>query len=265
MKLSVHPLTFIFAIISIILGYGFYFAVYITTALLHECGHIFYAQGIGYKCDSISIAPYGATTIYRLKGISVKDEVYLCLCGPLVNVFLCIIVVASWWFFPITYAYTEVILTANIIMLIINLLPVSPLDGGRILRLILESIFSKKAAYICRLTLSVLCIVGLILCFIFALNNISLLIFALFILVSLFEKEREFSLVEFTQIKSLQNGMEIKYVMCAEGITYRRAMRFLDRRKYLILQIERGDMLDEVTQDELFERLKTKGLYDIIE
>ena len=46
--------------------------------------------------------------------------------------------------------------------------------------------------------------------------------------------------------------------------TYKDALRHIDSGRYLIFQFYQDGMLDEITEDELFEQLQTKGIYDTI-
>ena len=132
MKLTVHPLFLLVGLLSALFGGLPMFIISAVTALLHECGHIFCAARMGFECKNIKLMPYGAAAVCDIEGISPKDEIKLALAGPLVNLILCIAVAGLWWFYPVTYAYTDTVFAANASMLIINLLPAYPLDGGRV-------------------------------------------------------------------------------------------------------------------------------------
>ncbi len=49
-----------------------------------------------------------------------------------------------------------------------------------------------------------------------------------------------------------------------ESATFRDALRFLDGSRYLILQIYGDVFIDEITEDELYEKLLNKNIYDRI-
>lgn len=53
--------------------------------------------------------------------------------------------------------------------------------------------------------------------------------------------------------------LEVKYILADGSLTYRRAVRFLDDKKYVIFRTREGD---EVTQDKLFDDFATRGIYD---
>ena len=65
--------------------------------------------------------------------------------------------------------------------------------------------------------------------------------------------------INFAENKKLKRGLEMKYILADRSLTYRRAVRFLDDKKYVVFRTPEGD---EVTQDELFEGFERCGVYD---
>ena len=263
MKITLHPLFIALGIASAIFGGLPVFIVYALTALLHECGHIFCASRLGYACEKISLMPYGAAASCDTEGISPFDEIKLALSGPAVNALICIATAGLWWFYPVTYAYTDTVFTASAVMFVINLLPAYPLDGGRVARCVLTLFLPQKPAKIALRVLSLLLAAAFVLVFIFALKNLSFLVFAAFILCSAFEKEPPLSRINFTA-KKPKRGKEIKHVMLSSDSTFKDALRHVDASKYLIFQFYSDGMLDEITEDELFEQLQSHAIYDKI-
>lgn len=239
------------------------FVICVLTALLHECGHIFCAARMGYECSKISLMPYGAAATCDIEGISPADEVRLALAGPLVNLLLCIAVAGLWWFYPVTYAYTDGIFYASAAMLALNLLPAYPLDGGRIARCALSKFFKPKTVSIILRTVNILAVIGIALVFFLAYKNVSLMAVAIFLLCSAFSKSPPAQKINFAARKK-KRGREIRYVILDESATFRDALRFLDGSRYLILQIYGDVFIDEITEDELYEKLLNKNIYDRI-
>lgn len=262
MKISIHPLFFGVIIFCAFFGGLPITLIFVMTALLHECGHIFCAQKMGFKCEKISIMPYGAAAVCDIEGIKVSDEIKLALAGPAVNAAFCVALAGLWWFFPETYAYTDTLMGANLSMLIVNMLPAYPLDGARVMRCVLAKLFGERAALIILKAVAAV-VAGVLIALFFALaHNVTLLFFALFLLCSAIEKSPKAVRINFSSGNKLKRGLEVKYVLCDGSITYKDAIKKLDDKRYLVLQLYDNGIADEITQDELYEGAITHGVYD---
>jgi len=133
LKLFIHPLYFLLGAALITIGRGYDFVAYTVTIVVHEMGHAAAAERLGYVMDDIRIMPYGAAVGGALEGLKPKDELIIAIAGPTVNLILAVLFTALWWVFPATYFFTEATVYANLVTAICNLLPVYPLDGGRML------------------------------------------------------------------------------------------------------------------------------------
>lgn len=263
MKITIHPLFLAAGLLSALFGGFPVFIICALTALLHECGHIFYAEKLGFECTKISLMPYGAAAVCDIEGISRSDEIKLALAGPAVNFFLCVAVAGLWWFVPQTYAYTDMLFYSNAAMLVLNLLPAYPLDGGRAFKCALSK-FLKPAAVNIVLRVLGICAASALLCvYFFAYRNLSLPAVAAMLFFSALQKAPPAQKINFAARKK-KRGREVKYVILDEDATYKDALRHLDDSRYLVLQIYGEKFLDEITEDELYEKLQKKGLYDRI-
>lgn len=262
LKITVNPLFLAVGILSAIFGGFPVFVICVLTALLHECGHVFFAAKCGFECKKISLMPYGAAAVCDIEGISLSDEIKLALAGPLVNLVLVVAVAGLWWFFPVTYPYTDLLFYANAGMLLINLVPAYPLDGGRVLKCLLAKVADRKKVEIALRIAGLASAAALIVVFIFF-RNISLLLIAVFLIWSAFEKNPPAGKINFAARKK-KRGKEIKYVILDESATFADALKLTDSRKYLVMQIYGDKFIDEITEDELYEKLQERGLYDRI-
>lgn len=263
MKIKIHPLFYATLLFCALFGGLTVTLICLVTALLHECGHVFCAAKMGFECEKIKIMPYGAAAVCDLEGIRAGDEIKLALAGPAVNAAICVAVAGLWWFFPQTYAYTDTVMHANVAMLVVNLLPAYPLDGGRVLGCALTKFFGKRVSRITLKVIALVCAAGLTVWFFLSGYNPTLIIFALFLVFSAIEKAPRAELINFASSGKLKRGMEVKYVLCDNSLTYRQAFSMLDDKRYLVLQLYGEDgVADEITQDELYAQAALHSFYD---
>ena len=140
LKLPFSPL---FIILCLLLGFFIglkQFLIYFLVVIIHELAHFLVARHLGYCIKNMYVMPYGVCLNFNSEIFYGSDEIKIALAGPLVNIFLSIFSIATWWCFPETYYYLDYFCFCNLVLGLFNLLPCFPLDGGRILL----GIFSKK-------------------------------------------------------------------------------------------------------------------------
>ncbi len=267
-SLSVHPLFFLFGIYYALTGRIFIFLICTLVALLHEAGHSFVAEKRGYKLNKVTLMPFGALISGNVQGLKAKDEILIALGGPIVNLLLAVFFTALWWIFPLTYTYTEVIVNTSVSLLLINLLPVFPLDGGRILMAYL----SRKTKYsvakkVCN---GVSIAFSLMLFALFVLScfysfNLSLLFFALFVFFSVFPEKKENVYVRaYTDFceSNLLAGMEVKRHAISEDASVIRLISLLEPNKLNEVSVycKNGDTY-LLTQKEICAIIEKENLY----
>jgi Zn-dependent protease len=113
--------------------------------LMHEFGHALACRSTGGKAEQIILWPFGGVA-YVAPPARPGAMLWSIAAGPLVNVILTPVLWAllfaarqyEWAAsFPNTYRMVQAILVLNIVMLVFNLLPIYPLDGGQMLRSLL--------------------------------------------------------------------------------------------------------------------------------
>lgn len=170
-KISFQPFFILFFIFFLFTGKGFSLLYLFLALIMHEFSHYFVARRRGYILRRFTLSPFGATLSYD-SGLTGADELAVTVAGPLSNLLLCPLIVASWWIFPSSYPFTLPLFKANFFLGLYNVLPIFPFDGGRI---ILSLVKNKKKAY------AVLRIVGVVLsCFLFSLGVYLFLFYKVF-------------------------------------------------------------------------------------
>ena len=131
---------------AIVAGLAFILAIF-GCVVLHEFGHALTAKRYGVKTRDIILLPIGG--VARLERIpdEPKQELVIAAAGPAVNVVIAM-VIAGWlqltggWA-PVEElavsggAFLERMLVVNIFLVVFNLIPAFPMDGGRMLRALL--------------------------------------------------------------------------------------------------------------------------------
>ncbi len=146
-KWYVSPLLIVMLTALVLCGYAYDCVIYITTIVLHELAHAEVALRLGYTLDGFVLMPYGAALKGDFEGVLPRDEIIIALAGPIFNVVLAVILTALWWLFPATYLVTDRLVAANVFTAVFNLLPVFPLDGGRVALAALSIKVPRQKAY----------------------------------------------------------------------------------------------------------------------
>jgi Zn-dependent protease len=124
--------------------------------VLHELGHAMAARGFGIRTRDITLYPIGG--VARLERMSEKpgEELAIAVAGPAVNVVLAgafallrvIGATASSTVFPDTILseFLGALIDLNILMVLFNMIPAFPLDGGRVFRASLSFFLDRLRA-----------------------------------------------------------------------------------------------------------------------
>ncbi len=121
--------------------------------VLHEFGHALAAKSFGINTPDITLLPIGGVARLERMPEEPAQELVIAVAGPAVNVVIALgLFVAGGSHALLNPAAVESeglipqLLTINILLLLFNLLPAFPMDGGRVLRALLATRFSYARA-----------------------------------------------------------------------------------------------------------------------
>lgn len=137
MRIKINIQIFAIIIILILTKQIELYAWLMLFTLIHELSHMFTGLILKLKPKTLEIQPFGIGIIFESFENTEKNKIIIAMAGPLMNIIIAII----FGFINIKSQY--IIINANILLAIFNLIPIYPLDGGRILKSIIK-IYNKQ-------------------------------------------------------------------------------------------------------------------------
>ncbi len=123
---------------------------------LHELGHSLVARAYGIDVRRITLLPFGGAAELSRIPERPREEMVIALAGPLVNLGLAGLLLLARGGMPRledlavlphdARSLTAMLLFANLVLAVFNLLPAFPMDGGRILRSLLATVLPRARA-----------------------------------------------------------------------------------------------------------------------
>jgi stage IV sporulation protein FB len=128
----------IIVVISAFTGCIFEVSTLFGIVFIHELGHLACARYFGWTVTEIQLLPFGGVLhVEQHDQVTFFEEMMVALCGPLQHVWMIGLVVLgrNWGVFDV--AWCDFFIKANLYIAVLNLIPIMPLDGGRIVQALL--------------------------------------------------------------------------------------------------------------------------------
>ncbi|MGG1938400.1 M50 family metallopeptidase [Paenibacillus polymyxa] len=141
--LSLHPLFVLVMLTSVLTGHFIEIMTLFTLVFIHELGHATAASLLGARLLSIQMLPFGGVAVIEDQGkLNAWKEIVIALAGPLQNGIMIIILLWLRHVSGLEHDYVNYIIQGNAVIALFNLLPILPLDGGKILQSLISLFFS---------------------------------------------------------------------------------------------------------------------------
>lgn len=119
--------------------------IFTSLILIHEMGHILVAKLFKYKINKVIIYPYGGITkVDTIINTKIEDDILLAVSGIIIQLLYFYVIYILYnvgfireYIYNLFYMY-------NSSMLLFNILPIIPLDGSKVINLILSKYISFK-------------------------------------------------------------------------------------------------------------------------
>jgi len=204
------------------------FLLLMIIVFVHELGHTLCALILKVPIDKICFYPFGGVSKFKSKiNIPLKQEALILIMGPLAQLLLLLLLKN---YLPIQYQEMFVIYNMNI--LVFNLLPIYPLDGGRLLNILFSYHFSYRKSFTISLLFSCF---NILLLFLFLVRDMKLNLFLLLCLLifKVYEeyKKRNYYQEKFLLERYLDNNHFKRWNQVGEVSEFKRDCRHIVKGK----------------------------------
>jgi Zn-dependent protease/predicted transcriptional regulator len=186
--------------------------------LLHEFGHALAARRYGIRTPDITLLPIGGVARLEKMPDNPAQEVVVAIAGPLVNVAIAAVLALIIYLtggFPAQVPLDEhslslplKLLGVNVMLVVFNLIPAFPMDGGRVLRALLAMRMEyARATNIAATTGQVIAVVFFL---------VGLTGYPMFLLIGVFVFFGAQNEAAFAQLKSASSGMRVSSAMITQ-------------------------------------------------
>lgn len=160
MSIKIDLKIFLFLFLFLITSQIEIYMTLMIFAIIHELGHLLMGLILGFKTEEIKLSPVGLQVKFKISSeeynIKINKGNSLCikraiiaLAGPITNLVIAVIVIILEKIITNlqnTYIY-QILIYSNFLIAMFNLIPIYPMDGGRVLNEIIKLFWGNKVAY----------------------------------------------------------------------------------------------------------------------
>ena len=163
MKIEFHYTYIIIALGFILTGYFHNLIIFTSIILIHELGHYIVAKINKLKVEKIVIYPYGGLVkMNNLINTNINKELFVAISGILFQTIYYLVIVFLHNQGIVREYIFNLFNTYNTSILLFNILPIHPLDGSKILNLLLSKIIPFNLANKLNIIISIITLIIMI-------------------------------------------------------------------------------------------------------
>ena len=160
MRLKIDLKIFLFLFLFLLTSQIEMYIILMIFAIIHELGHLVAGLILKFKQEEVKLTPVGLQIRFKIdsreynekikeaRSLNIKKAI-IALAGPLTNLIIAVVTIIIGYFnanIQNTYIY-QIIIYANFLIAMFNLIPIYPMDGGRVLNELLKIFIGNKKAY----------------------------------------------------------------------------------------------------------------------
>ena len=180
MRVKIDLKIFLFLFLFLLTSQIEIYVVLLLFAIIHELGHLIMGAVLGFRPEEIKLTPVGLQMKFKMDNLKMRENIstnnqlsnsssskvknnlkingvntlcikkaIIALAGPITNLLIAVIVIIIGSFnanIINTYLY-QIIIYSNFLIAIFNLIPIYPMDGGRIINETIKLFYGNKVAY----------------------------------------------------------------------------------------------------------------------
>ena len=180
MSVKIDLKIFLFLFLFLLTSQIEIYVVLLLFAIIHELGHLIMGAVLGFRPEEIKLTPVGLKMKFKMDNLKMRENIstnnqlsnsssskvknnlkingvntlcikkaIIALAGPITNLLIAVIVIIIGSFnanIINTYLY-QIIIYSNFLIAIFNLIPIYPMDGGRIINETIKLFYGNKVAY----------------------------------------------------------------------------------------------------------------------
>lgn len=221
-KIEFHYTYIIIALGFILTGYFSNIIIFTSIIIIHELGHVLIGLYYKYKIDKITIYPYGGMTRFNtLINTNINKDLLVALSGIIMQLLYYLIITILYTKGYIREYIYNIFTMYHSSILFFNILPIIPLDGSKIVNLILSKYLHFNLSNKLTIAISLITIIALLISSIFEYNYSFIIILSLLMkniydsyknieyIYNRFILERYLYKITYSQTKIIKNKKEM--------------------------------------------------------